>query len=94
MIVVAVASSIVTSTCLGPLFSLFWGCFGNQEMIRVRNLDCRIISLARVSSKTQNLQRVFRRILDTNWGSLCQAFLADTVKTGTKNRCVIEATHV
>ena len=27
-------------------------------------------------------------------GSLCQAFLADTVETGTKNRCVMEATHV
>ena len=29
-----------------------------------------------------------------NGGSLCQAFLADTVETVTKNRCVIEATHV
>ena len=26
--------------------------------------------------------------------SLCQAVLAETVETGTKNRCVIEATHV
>ena len=25
---------------------------------------------------------------------MCQAFLADTVETGTKNRCVIDATHV
>ena len=25
---------------------------------------------------------------------MCQAFLAETVETGTKNRCVIEATHV
>ena len=25
---------------------------------------------------------------------LCQAFLVETVETGTKNRCVIEATHV
>ena len=25
---------------------------------------------------------------------MCQAFLADTVETGTKNRCVMEATHV
>ena len=25
--------------------------------------------------------------------SLCQAFLVETVETGTKNRCVIEATH-
>ena len=28
------------------------------------------------------------------WGSLCQAFLAETVETVTKNRCVSEATHV
>ena len=27
-------------------------------------------------------------------GSLCRTFLAETVETGTKNRCVIEATHV
>ena len=27
-------------------------------------------------------------------GSLCQAFLAETEETGTKNRCVIEATPV
>ena len=26
-------------------------------------------------------------------GPLCQAFLAKTVETGTKNRCVIEVTH-
>ena len=25
---------------------------------------------------------------------MCQAFLAETVETGTTNRCVIEATHV
>ena len=25
---------------------------------------------------------------------MCQAFLKDTVETGTKNRCVMEATHV
>ena len=31
---------------------------------------------------------------DTKGRSLCQAFLAETVETGTKNRCVIEATHV
>ena len=39
------------------------------------------------SSETHILQRVFRRIL-------CQAFLAETVETGTKNRYVFEATHV
>ena len=27
-------------------------------------------------------------------GSLCQASLAESMETGTKNRCVIEATHV
>ena len=27
-------------------------------------------------------------------GSLCQAFLEETVETGTNNRWVIEATHV
>ena len=53
-----------------------------------------IFSLSWVSSKTHNLQRIFGRILDTNRGSLCQKFLAETMKTGTKNRCMIEATHV
>ena len=36
----------------------------------------------------------FRRILYTNEGSLCQAFLAESVETVTNNRCVIEATHI
>ena len=27
-------------------------------------------------------------------GPLCQVFLAETVETGTKNHCVIEAMHV
>ena len=31
---------------------------------------------------------------DTKGESLCQAFLAETVETGTKNRCVIKATHL
>ena len=53
-----------------------------------------LISLACVSGETHNLQSVFGPILDTNTGSLCQAFLEETVGTGTKNRCVIEATHV
>ena len=38
--------------------------------------------------------RIFQHILYTNGGSLCQAFLSETVETGTKNRCVIEALHV
>ena len=52
--------------------------------------DHELISLA----ASHNLQRVFRRILYRNGGSLCQAFLKETVETGTKNRCVIEATNV
>ena len=51
-----------------------------------------LVSLACVSSETHNLQRVFRRIQDTKKESLCRAFLAETVETETKNRCVIEAT--
>ena len=46
-----------------------------------------ISGYACVSSETHILQRVFRRIL-------CQAFLAETVETRTKNRYVIEATLV
>ena len=36
----------------------------------------------------------FSSYLGHKKGSLCQAFLAEAVETGTKNRCVIEATHV
>ena len=53
-----------------------------------------LFSLACASSKTYNLQRVFLRIYDTNWGKSCRAFLAETVETWKKNRCMIEATHV
>ena len=60
----------------------------------VKNESDVLFSLACVTSETHNLQRVFRRILYTNERSLCQAFLAETVETGTKNRCVIEATHI
>ena len=42
----------------------------------------------------KDVERGFRRFLYTNWESLCQAFLAESVETGTRNRCVIEATHV
>ena len=51
-----------------------------------------LISLACVSSETHNLQCVFLRIQDTKGKSLCQAFLAETVQTGTKNRCATEVT--
>ena len=40
------------------------------------------------------MQAVFLRIYDSKGESLCQAFLAATVETGNKNRCVTEATHV
>ena len=53
-----------------------------------------IFSLASVSSRTHNWQQVFCRILYTNGGALCQEFLAKAVETGTKNRCMIKATHV
>ena len=37
---------------------------------------------------------VFHCTVYTNGGSLCQAFLAETMETGTKNHFVIEAPHV
>ena len=49
---------------------------------------------AYMSVFTHNLQPVFLRLYDTKWGSLCQAFLAEAVETGNKNRCVAEATSV
>ena len=52
------------------------------------------ISLPCMRSETHNLQHVSHRIQDTKWGSLCQAFLAETVETGTNNCCMIETTHV
>ena len=45
-----------------------------------------VVSLACVSSKTHNLHTFFV-VLRTQKGSLCQAFLAETVETGTKNHC-------
>ena len=36
---------------------------------------------------------VFCCFLYTNGGSLCRAFLVETVETGNKNRCVIELSH-
>ena len=53
-----------------------------------------LISLACVGSETHNLHAVFLRIYDTKGRSLCQAFIAETVETGNKNRYVTEATHV
>ena len=53
-----------------------------------------VISLACVRSETHNLLAVFLGIEDTKRKSWSQAFLAETVKTGNKNHCVTEATHV
>ena len=50
--------------------------------------DVSIISLACV------ICNAFSSYLGHKRGSLCQAFLAETVESGSKNRCVIEATHV
>ena len=66
----------------------------NDKNINNNNNNNTVISLAYVSSETHNLQRVFLRIYDIKRESLCQAFLAETVETGNKNRCVMEATHV
>ena len=52
-----------------------------------------VFSLPCVSRETHNPQRVFIRIQETKGRSLCQAFLAETMETGNKNCCVIEA-HV
>ena len=41
-----------------------------------------------------NIIQVSLAYLGHKRGSLQMAFLAATMKTGTKNRCVIEATHV
>ena len=60
----------------------------------LRTLNIISFSLSCVNSETHNLQLVFLRIYDTKEESLCQAFPAETVEIGNKNRCVIEATHV
>ena len=39
-------------------------------------------------------KRLISRAWVTKSRTLCQAFLVETVETGTKNRCVIEATHL
>ena len=53
-----------------------------------------VISFARISSETQNLQPIFLRIYDTKGESLRQTFLEETVEIGNKNCCVTEAMHV
>ena len=59
-----------------------------------KKCEATIISLTCVSSETQNLQHIVGHILYTNGGSLCQALLAETVESGTKNRCMIKVTHI
>jgi len=56
-----------------------------------KNFFHNIISSACISSETHNLQCVFGRIWDTSRGSLFQVFLVETMETGTKNCCLIEA---
>ena len=53
-----------------------------------------VISFARISRETQNLQPIFLRIYDTKGESLRQTFLEETVEIGNKNCCVTEAMHV
>ena len=53
-----------------------------------------VISLACIGSQTENLQPFCLHIYDTKGGSLCQAFLAETVEIGNMNCCVTEAMHV
>ena len=53
-----------------------------------------LVSLSCASSETHNLQPVFLHIYGTKGGSMCQAFLVETVETGNKNHCVTKATHV
>ena len=58
-----------------------------------------IISLACVSSETHNLRRVFLRTQKgRGWGGggiiVAGVPVAETVETGDKNCCVIEATNV
>ena len=44
-----------------------------------------LVSLSCVSSETHNLQPLFLRIYGTEGGSMCQAFLVETVETGNNN---------
>ena len=80
---------------IGMLSDLYLN-FSDLSTIIVANviLQFELISLACVRSGTHNLQPVFLRIYGTKRGSLCQAFLLETVESGNKNHCVTEATHV
>ena len=61
------------------------------KKIHTRNLITKIIPAAR-KSPPPLITFLMVRPLGLKRG--CQAFLAETVETGTKKRCVIEATHV
>ena len=53
-----------------------------------------LVSLSCASGETHNLQPVFLRIYGTKRGSMCQAFLEETVETGNKNHCMTKVMHV
>ena len=60
--------------------------------IQTRNLITKKIPAARKFPTPPPITFLMVRPLGLKRG--CQAFLAENVETGTKNRCVIEATHV
>ena len=64
------------------------------KKISTRNLITKKKFLRLEKSPPPPITFLMVRPLGHKRGSLCQAFLAETVETGTKNRCVIEATHV
>ena len=78
-------------------FQPFWSVIGYGLCTLVLNWVCFLEELA-TYIPTQFFWKyppgTFLSLWIRNGGSLCQAFLADTVETGTKNRCVMEATNV
>ena len=80
------------------LHTAFTGIFYSKMFVRKGILhvlyDKSLFSLACVSSETRKSATCFLLYLGHKRGSLCQVFLAETVKTGTKNRCVMEAMDV
>jgi len=64
------------------------------KKIRTRNLITKKNSCGSKIPHPPPISFLMVRPLGHKRGSLCQAVLAETVETGTKNRCVIEATHV
>ena len=85
VVVVKRRASVFSRLNVGQLLSFISERNVLAKVSRIMNL---LVSLASAAG------RVFRSVLYRNGGSLCQAFLKETVETGTKNRCVFEATHV